>query len=44
MDIEGTLPSSQEPIIFPYPEPDKSRPYPSSLRSGLVTYYTLLHF
>jgi hypothetical protein len=27
MEPEGSLPSSQDPSIGPYPEPDQSNPY-----------------
>jgi len=28
MELEGSLPHSQQPATYPYPEPDKSSPYP----------------
>jgi hypothetical protein len=28
MDSESSLPSSQEPVTGPYPEPDESTPHP----------------
>ena len=28
MEPEGSLPYSQEPATYPYPEPDQSIPYP----------------
>ena len=27
MEPEGSLPHSQEPATYPYPEPEKSSPY-----------------
>jgi len=31
MEPEGSLPSSQKPVIGPYPEPDESSPQLSNL-------------
>jgi hypothetical protein len=31
MKVKGSLPSSQEPAIVPYREPDESIPHPSTL-------------
>jgi hypothetical protein len=39
---EGSLPSSQEPSIGPYPEPDISSPYQPNLSPILSTHYVLI--
>jgi hypothetical protein len=39
MESEGSLPHSQQPSTFPYPEPDRSSPchtHPTSRRSILI--------
>jgi hypothetical protein len=41
MELEGSLPCSQDPSIGPSPKPDQSIPYqPISLRSILILYST----
>jgi len=36
MEPEGSLPHTYVPTTCPYPEPDRSSPYPTSLRSILT--------
>jgi hypothetical protein len=36
MEISGSLPSSQEPTIGPYPEPDESSPHHYTLTNYLT--------
>jgi hypothetical protein len=31
METEGSLPCSQEPATYPYPEPNESNPHPQTL-------------
>ena len=40
MKPEGSLPQSQVPATYPYPEPDQSSPYP---HIPLPEYYSPLH-
>jgi hypothetical protein len=43
METEGSLPQSQKPANSPYPEPDRSSPYPhsfSKIRFNIVLPFT----
>jgi hypothetical protein len=43
MEPEGSLLHSEEPTIFPYPEPDEVSPYPlfcfSKIHYGIIPIY-----